>query len=1168
MSFKHNHSLSPILALEFYHTTNGRLFILAAEGSVLKIFDAESSRIVTQCRVFQEQAIHGIAARNSGDDVDDLEVVIWGGPNLTLLRKSDISRLLHRDVTSIAEMAALANDWILSVAFSPWKQESCVMITAHNAMLQASVSEKLLLGTTLIEQLQPPSRSMLYSASLVPENADVVIVAAGTIFGEVIVWKCVAPREGSIFMSEVLFILTGHEGSIFGVDISPLILDSHGKPMRLLASCSDDRTIRVWDITGAQQRDAATEELIKDLMPRETGFGGNSSSGHATNPFNRCIAVTMGHASRIWGVKFNYQGNSQPQVSSSITILSFGEDSTTQQWALQLGPDTHAGNKNTSILEIEVSKLNSHGSAKLTHIKTFAFHSGKHIFGAAVARLKAGCNLLATGGADGKISAYIVGERATKISGLNVQVQMDSSDQLGITGNDVEGSSQSSAFDLEEVLRSLPSARSYIEEDVDQKGSKKKNSIKDAFNRYAFVSEDVFLVTTNDGKVLKAEIGDSTRFTQLDLPPSKSQDLRSYSALKGLPSMGICFLAGSSGTLFLYRLGSSIEEIGRVDRKPSDIFIVSHGAGGTLELLVHLVGSQLLLVFPVLPTSGNSYVLGESKTLTLHPRFVVTGAGRCGAILVLGSRNGHIAIHDDRYDSLSTWGREQTGTIDAITSIIPIPNTNEDAKQVNSFVTTSRNGTYSIFSYSVAEDSNTPMISCVHCASPPFGPMIESCWFQGSDLILYGFKSTSLVVWNETKQSEVMRIECGGAHRAHAYSPLKAENAGGSGHLVYTKASKLYLHSYNLPSHRVMKPGGHGREIKACAILHGHNLIATGAEDTNIRLWRYNESGLGEFECRTVIQKHTAGIQHLQWHGPSYLFSSGGVEEFYVWAIQDIPGFGIGVVCEASCPDPTEEQDLRIMGFDVSNVPAVLVKESTFLISLAYSDSTMRTYSYCKARGFKLMARGQYTAACLTKIKHLHVTDTGFHILTAATDGSLCTWYTQLNTLADPNAQVQEFSLLSYKKVHQNAVKTLDVATIYAGKCIVVASGGDDNALAITIYEARGSLTVFEAKPETIILRSAHAAAITGLSFIIGSKGEEGSLSIVSSSTDQRVKTWRVNFRLSGERDEDICPISFEMVGDEFTSVSDIGDLAVLDEGKGKKAIIVGQGMDVWSFEE
>ncbi|PQE22955.1 hypothetical protein CJF30_00008558 [Rutstroemia sp. NJR-2017a BBW] len=928
--------------------------------------------------------------------------------------------------------------------------------------------------------------------------------------------------------------------------------------MRLLASCSDDRTIRVWDITGAQQRDAATEELIKDLMPRETGFGGSSDSEHGTNPFNRCIAVTMGHASRIWGVKFHCQDNSKTPVNSPITLLSFGEDSTTQQWALQLRSETHTESKNTGILEI----------GKLTHIKTFAFHSGKHVFGAALARAKTGHNLLATGGADGKISTYTFGDRAAKVSGLNVKAQTDSSARLGITGHDVEGSSQSSVFELEEVLNSLPSAQHSVEEEGDQKLTKKKKSLKDVFNRYAFVSEDVFLVTTNDGKVLQAEIGDSIRFTQLDLPPSNSQDLKSYSTLKGVPSMGFCLLAGSSGTLFLYRLGSSIDEIGCVNRKPSDIFIVRHGDDGALELLVDLVGSQSLLVFPIHPNPDGSGVLGESRTLTLHPKFVVTGAGRCGTILVLGSRNGHIAIHDDRYESISNWGREKTGTIDAITSIIPIPNTHEDSKQVTSFATTSRNGTYSIFSYSIVEDTNTPMISCIHRASPPFGPMIESCWFQGSDLILYGFKSTHLVVWNESDQSEVMRIECGGAHRAHAYSPLKAESARGSGHLVYTKASKLYLHSYSLPSHRVMKSGGHGREIKACAVLPGHNLIATGAEDTNIRLWRYNESGLGQFECLSVIQKHTAGIQHLQWPGPSYLFSSGGVEEFYVWAIQDIPGFGIGVVCEASCPDPTDEQDLRIMGFDVSDMPAGLANESSFLISLAYSDSTIRTYSYSKARGFKLLVRGQYTTACLTKIHHLTVTDTELHILTAATDGSLCTWHARLNGTADPDAQAQEFSLLSYKKVHQNAVKSLDVATIHAGKRTVVATGGDDNALAITIYDVQESSAVLKAKPETIILRSAHAAAITGLSFIINSTDEEGTLSIVSSSNDQRVKTWKVKFRPREEKHEDVCPISIEMAGDKFTSVSDIGNLAVLDEGKGKKAIIVGQGMDVWSFDE
>ena len=136
-----------------------------------------------------------------------------------------------------------------------------------------------------------------------------------------------------------------------------------------------------------------------------------------------------------------------------------------------------------------------------------------------------------------------------------------------------------------------------------------------------------------------------------------------------------------------------------------------------------------------------------------------------------------------------------------------------------------------------------------------------------------------------------------------------------------------------------------------------------------------------------------------------------------------------------------------------------------------------------------------------------------------------------------------------------------------------------------------------------ILVPNAHAAAVTGLVFmphshshsqprlrstdIIDSaddedekkkkKKKETDMYIVSSSTDQRVKTWRVAIASSftststAEKEKgETCPIDIEMVGDEFTAVSDIGDVGLIpgDDGNGAKAIIVGNGMEIWGFGE
>ena len=511
-------------------------------------------------------------------------------------------------------------------------------------------------------------------------------------------------------------------------------------------------------------------------------------------------------------------------------------------------------------------------------------------------------------------------------------------------------------------------------------------------------------------------------------------------------------------------------------------------------------------------------------------------------LLALGSRHGVLAIYNlKKYDgSICNW-TPNVHSGDAITSIVNLPNSMKDSKL--HFVTTGRDGSYSIFCLTGSK------VNLLHRGTPPFGPMIEKAWFAGSDLVLCGFKSKNFIVWNETKQCEISSVECGGARRSYAYSPSGKD---GAGNFIYTKASKLYLHSQRQPSHQIIKPGGHGREIKTAAVSPD-GLIATGAEDTVIRIWKYPDSPLTtekHFECLAVVEKHTTGIQRLQWHGTHYLFSSGGNEEFFVWAVESIPGFGIGVVFEASCPDQSKEKDLRIMSFDVSSLSAFQDDCDRFLISLAYSDSTIRVYTYSKDQGFRLVVGGRYTSSCLTQLQHREVRGHELFMLTAATDGYLTVWKTTLSR--QDGDRMSELVMLSNHLVHQSSIKALDIFT-KDGR-FVVATGGDDNALGITIYQA-GDL---DQKPQRVIVRSAHAAAITGLSFI----GNDRELRIVTSSNDQRVKDWSLTLGKS----DPLEGLELRKTGDVFTSVADVGDVTTLTGGAGKanKVLLVGNGMEVY----
>ena len=373
--------------------------------------------------------------------------------------------------------------------------------------------------------------------------------------------------------------------------------------------------------------------------------------------------------------------------------------------------------------------------------------------------------------------------------------------------------------------------------------------------------------------------------------------------------------------------------------------------------------------------------------MQLPPGFVVTcmrvldGAG----LIIVGSRNGGFAVYDritvlessevERIEA-SFFIRKLHGP-DAITAIVELPEARRSSKVSMTYIlTTERNGSYAIHKLSQPEEREGPtleiQLETVHISYPPFGPMVEGAFFDASDdLVLYGFRSKQFVVWNESKQREMMRVECGGAHRSWAYSPSGTTGASQAS-FMWTQASKLHLYSQqDMPFH-VLQDGGHGREIKAVAVSSfvGNDsaepvqLLATGAEDTTIRIMAYVDQGEGRrFSTRGAFKKHSTGLLDLKWSEcGDYLFSSGGVEEFFVWRIRQIPGFGTGVIRESTCPVTDTLPDLRILSFDVTSIEysaedAGFVGKA-FVITISYSDSTIRVSIPHCGRGERLIRKG------------------------------------------------------------------------------------------------------------------------------------------------------------------------------------------------------------------
>jgi WD40 repeat protein len=1290
---QHQYTHNAITALAFYQSRDRSaktsLFVLAAEANFVKVFDVENGTLVATCWIFAEQTVHGITVRERGEvkpgpdfadvedggngseegdeedeeeraerkDAEDVEeefkVAIWGGKSFALLSTKVMEKIVNGEVSSIVEYEMQAPDWILDGAICPFAGSSgtgkgacCVFVTAHSALLRVTASPREDFGSVRkvgkaervkLKVLPSPSQSILYSAHVLWTAADRVLVAAGTVFGEIEIlawqgWGLAKSGNGDRYQDDIkkrkICTFTGHEGSIFGVRISEEMSDGKRGKKRHLASCSDDRTIRIWDLgtTIFAEQSSSGGGMEASASIRETGFGENGNVPKDGTAAGGCIAVVMAHASRIWRVDFmTCESVMDSKAASNVNVLSFGEDATCQQWALEWQESGE---------QLGVMKDAEKEVAVLKHLDTFAYHAGKHIWAAALWRDGDGNKddkmRLVTGGSDGKVALYDIdftlGSEVSRPETLNpgsAQEQSredESSEQqeLAIPG--------SRSWTLQEILAKIPSSENTLETGpkmleaaptylettepngavVQEKKKKKKKTAKiilDTPNRYAFSAPNELLISTSSGRVLLASIGDTYRWEELKMPGDINNDLKSYCLILGIPEHEAAFMAGANGIIYMYRCGQAIEEITRVNGKPAALFNISKSGKDILRVLVTTLGSRNAHLISI----GDSMHVLDSATIVLPPDFIVTGAGDVGGLLVLGARNGALAVYDlsTSNEALEVYHDQSKKNDDAVTSITSIP-TNSQVAHKHHFVTTSRDGSYSIFSLS-SEDPFS--IALIHQAYPPLGPMIEAAWFNGTELILYGFRSKNFIVWNESKQYEVASVECGGAHRSYAYSP--GHETRGAGYYAYTKASRIYLHAQSKPSHAVLKPGGHGREIKACATHE--DFLATGAEDTTIRIWRHRMDERGDveqaLECCAVIQKHSTGIQHLQWcaspTGSLYLFSAGGNEEFYVWAISSIPGFGVGVVCEAVLMDQSEDHDLRIMGFDVQLLSS---RENEYRITLIYSDSTIKAYHYSRTRGFRKIAQGLYTSACLTQIAYLEnpsQAQTTLGFFTAATDGHLSLWeypahsatiesFSSGSKTQSRTLQIEHLTLLSRLQIHQSSISALAVshltlsvvttpslvstsdhkASAVSGRrdinLTLVATAGDDNALALTLFHSATDVNRNPSSLKLVLVRrvlvpSAHAAGIMGLAFMAGAMrggalgGEAEARERVRARLwtvggDQRVKVWNVDICIKADRRADTAPkVEVEMslrpvrIGDSsWCSVADPGGLVAL----------------------
>ncbi len=378
--------------------------MFAGEGPFLRVYEHGSSRCLVSERIFNSQSIHGIiyfdvSSRFSSEGSHTF-ILVWGARSICLLLFSGYLDKQSQPVFEIKRLSSIirTDDWILGASFQnrldqrPNPEISLfhvVVITSNNCVQGLTfevISTLECLYKWRLRNLTAGPKSMLYSAHIIWLSAGRGLVAAGTVFGDVLVWSfhsdAISFNPDSPVSSFLHFVFQGHEGSVFGVRISGEPTDSFSTSAgRCVASCSDDRTIRIWDISQIDM-EIATRRLDQKI---EDNFSPRNGEETSSLP----MATTMGHTARIWGLRFLRHSQ------EDSLILSFGEDATSQIWHLRAQPDA-----------MDSGKVTRTWVAHLQHECTFEYHAKKNIWSAAVHTEADGSYIVSTGGADGRIVCF------------------------------------------------------------------------------------------------------------------------------------------------------------------------------------------------------------------------------------------------------------------------------------------------------------------------------------------------------------------------------------------------------------------------------------------------------------------------------------------------------------------------------------------------------------------------------------------------------------------------------------------------------------------------------------------------------------------------------------------------------------------------------------------
>ncbi|KAF3387587.1 Regulator of Ty1 transposition protein 10 [Penicillium rolfsii] len=1145
VSLEHVDACLPVSALKVFQCY-GRTFIFEGQGPYCQVVDDKTGNVSAQVQAFKRNHIHGFiklpASQKTQDGLYCESVIVWGGKSVRFIKISIDRNYGVSLAVSSAEF--LTPDWIMSgCAAVAGQSNTAFLITANNALLMAKIEDGHYgqYNTTIcIHQLVTSVKCILYAADLVALSPSHVMIASGTAFGEIVVWSCfITESEPSPpkAMGSIHHYFTGHEGSVFGVRIFPNISSLNGgRSGRLLASCSDDRTIRIWDITDCETKSPMDPSAYSTdgFELRSTGYG----SGLGTES---CVVKAFGHAARIWSV---IACQVEEDNSSTLGLVSRGEDRTCVVWELSWETPS------SGVTEYQLREMSSAQP-----------HLGRHIWAFDLCE-RGEETIVYTGGADGALKSFKVRKHVFTPSQYNTPGQINppsqkkNSDPHAPKTFDFVSPNCLIACSLRSELR-LGHVSPMNNADVTWETLCTAEDLRSFSLITGIPTQGLALIANSQGlvKLYNHSTRSITELVNLGKRP-RSILIAHEQALSDHISVLVHYYAGQAADLMTvtgWETSCPQAEVISFSL-PKAPYVVT-AAALLCEGKYLLLGSELggLAVYQTVGLGLSSKPLVDKRRIHGHEsttciRAVKPAAGEQEYILTCG-RDGNYCYHE---------------------------------LQVSQ------------------SESETVSLETLDQTSSGLGQDLWGIYLEDltGDLMVYGFRSQNFVLRNETRQQDIVSIASGGARRVWSYQPGTESSKPLLAWLEKPNLQVRRIQTDSNRAIRAGGHGREIRTVDSLSSVKGRgSFFATGAEDTIVRIFaassRASEGPWGSFKCLRILDKHRAGIQQVSWSNDGrYLFTSAGQEELFVWGISWLPSFDICVKMVAKCPKSDPESEMRITSFDMVEVEEFDAGKG-FLFCLTLSNSTIRIFHFSLSEQFQftLLAQGRYMTNCLTQTK-IWVKDSSVSLVTAATDGYFTLWdltdtlesFYDISSLGLKSKQSFDGSCItpeditceSRYQVHSNSIKAMELVSL-SDTIAVILTASDDCSITVSLVRARTADSDADgigvnAHVSTISVPDAHAASVTALKVLrqeistTSSASYESRLTFVTSGNDHRLKLWSITVDPTKQGTEGM---TVEFLLDRYSAVADIasvGFLSDLDSQSGNsqgKLLVGGAGMEI-----